>query len=563
MGINAAQRQQPRALLLVAFVAGMLWGCEQPQSPASSRSTESMEWNVEVVVPGSHFHGAHGLAFDAKNRLFVGDVLGQAIYEVRPEARAVNALVPAPMGEADDLEFGPDGTLVWTAFFAGEVRARRPDGKILTLASGHPGFNSIAFAPDGRLFATTVFLGDTLYEIDLEGVAPARVVAEGLGGLNGFDFGSDGMLYGPLFTKGKVARVDVETGAVEVVADGFGVPAAVNFNSKGELFVVDIARGQVVRVDPASGEKVLVAEVAPMVDNLAFDSKDRLFITNASDNAVIEVDVATGRQEVYLSGALSVPGDVAWDEARQQLLIPDVFSFRAVRPPDYEVLEIARAFERELHLPCFVAVNTSWFAVSGLAIGTLSPTGVQVFDAASGADQAAIGGFDIPQGLLFDGENQLLVADFGRGEIVRVDVTNPDTREVVAEGLRGPVGIARNAAGALFVTEYHGGALSVVDLATGEKNVVLADLDQPEGVDVFPSGRVAVAEVGKKRVLSIDPESGRFEVLASRLPIGLDLPDALPPTGVPTGVAAVGDDTLYVVSDQETALYRLTRPVGE
>ncbi len=519
-----------------------------------------VEWDRDVVVRGSHFHGVHGLAFDAADRLFVGDVLGQAIYEVRPESGAVAAVVPAPLGEADDLEFGVDGTLAWTAFFAGEVRARRPDGETLTLASGHPGFNSLAFAPDGRLYATTVFLGDALYEIDLEGKAPARLVAEGFGGLNGFDFDRDGKLYGPLFTKGQIARVDVESGEFTVVADGFGVPAAVNFNSRGELFVVDTARGEVVRVDPATGEKEVVAQVEAMVDNLAFDSRDRLFITNASDNAVIEVDIASGRQDVKLSGLLSVPGDVAWDPTRNQLLIPDVFSFRAVRRPGHEVLEIARAFERELHLPFFAASSPRWFAVSGLPIGDLSPGAVQVFDAATGADQAVFEDLDSPHGLLFEDENRLLVAEFEAGTIVRVDVTDPDSREVVAEGLRGPVGLARASDGALYVSEYRAGSVTRLDLDAGTRAPIAENLDRPEGIDVFPDGRVAVAEVGARRVVAVEPGSGRLAVLGTRLPIGLDLPDALPEIGVPTGVAAVDDETLYVVSDYETALYRLSRP---
>ena len=520
------------------------------------------EWTRETVVPGSAFHGVHGLAFDAEDRLFVGDVLGQAIYEVHLDERRAEVAVGAPAGEADDLEFGPDGTLVWTAFFAGEVRARRPDGEVVTLASGHPGFNSLAFAPDGRLYATTVFLGDALYEIDLSGREPARLVADGFGGLNGFDFGPDGHLYGPLFTKGKVARVDVSSGEVTVIAEGFGVPAAVNLNSRGEVFVVDAARGEVVRVDPASGEKHTVARVAAMIDNLTFDSNDRLFITNASDNAVIEIDVETGAETVFLSGALSVPGDLAWDATREQLLVPDVFTFRSVRPQAGEgsdIGEIARAFARELHLPYFVAVNPEWYAVAGIPIGDLSPGSVQLFDTESDEDHV-LGEFDTPHGLLFLGRDSLLVAEHRHGSLVRVDVRDPDERRIIATGLDGPVGLAPAGADAVYVSERGEGVVSRIDLASGSRTVVVAGLHQPEGIDVFPDGRIAVAEAGAKRVLAVDPDNGRSTVLASRLPLGLELPEALPPVGMPTGVAVVDDDTLYFVSDLETAIYRLRRP---
>jgi hypothetical protein len=47
-----------------------------------------------------------------------------------------------------------------------------------------------------------VFLGDALYEIDVEGVKPPRMIMEKMGGLNGFEFGPDDRLYGPLWFKG-------------------------------------------------------------------------------------------------------------------------------------------------------------------------------------------------------------------------------------------------------------------------------------------------------------------------------------------------------------------------
>lgn len=76
-----------------------------------------------------------------------------------------------------------------------------------------------------------------------------------MGGLNGFEFGPDDKLYGPLWFKGQVAKVDVDNAELTVVADGFKVPAAVNFDSKGNLWVVDTALGQLVRVDPKSGAR--------------------------------------------------------------------------------------------------------------------------------------------------------------------------------------------------------------------------------------------------------------------------------------------------------------------
>ena len=79
------------------------------------------------------------------------------------------------------------------------------------------------------------FSATPLYEIDVEGVKPPRMIMEKMGGLNGFEFGPDDKLYGPLWFKGQVAKVDVDKAELTVVADGFKIPAAVNFDSKGNL----------------------------------------------------------------------------------------------------------------------------------------------------------------------------------------------------------------------------------------------------------------------------------------------------------------------------------------
>ncbi len=154
----------------------------------------------------------------------------------------------------------------------------------------------------------------------------------------------------------------------------------------------------------------------------------------------------------------------------------------------------------------------------------------------------------------------MLVAEYRDGTLVRVDVGNPSDRSVVASDLGGPVGLAPAQPGAVYVSERAEGVVSRIDLESGTRQVVIAGLRQPEGIDVFPDGRIAVAEVGAKRILAIDPATGGRTRLASRLPVGLELPEALPPVGLPTGVAVSDDDTLYFVSDQETAIYRLRRP---
>ena len=137
--------------------------------------------------------------------------------------------------------------MVWTAISQGVVRARTPDGRIREIAK-LASINSINVRKsDGRVFAGQVFGGDGVWELDPTGVKPPRSILKDPGGFNGFDIGPDGMLYGPLWFKKQIVRIDPDTGELKVIADGFGTPAAANFDSKWNLYVLDTARGEVVQ----------------------------------------------------------------------------------------------------------------------------------------------------------------------------------------------------------------------------------------------------------------------------------------------------------------------------
>lgn len=513
------------------------------------------DYRAEVFVPGHGFHAIHGITFDSEGGLYVGSVVGQSIYRVDAETGAHSVHVGPPNGMADDLEFGPDGTLTWTSFSLGKIHARKGDGPIRELASGLPGINSLAFKEDGRLFATQVFLGDALYEIDRKGEKPARMIMEGMGGLNGFDFGPDGYLYGPLWFKGQVVRVDVDTAELTVVAEGFDVPAAANFDSKGNLWVLDTGRGHVVRVDVASGEKTVVSQFKTAMDNLAFDSRDRLFVTVMAENAVYEIDTATGAPRTVKESVLALPADLALfrEDGEDFLYIADTFAARAIKVSDRSVRDLARIGGSELEYPGGIDVTekhvhlTSWFGGA-----------VQTMDRKSGEFLATYHDFQVPMDVLELDDGSLLVAQLS-GQLVRVWGEAEEDREVVARDLAGPVSLARAGEGKVYVSLHGAGEIVRLDVATGATEVVAKGLSAPEGLAVGSDGRIVVAEVGTKSLVAVDPSSGAKEVLVEGLPVGLELAPGQPPVGILTGVAVSGSGAIFVASDLEDALYKVTR----
>jgi len=424
--------------LAAALLAGALGGCGEDAADGGRGLLDTAgtaePWLVQYLVPGADFLGVHGLTFDRDDRLYVGSVIGQAIYRVDTRTGAAEVFVGPPEGMADDLEFGPDGTLVWTSILTGKVHARAPDGSVRVLAEDLPGINSVAFDGDGRLFVTQVLWGDALWELDLEGRRePRRVIAD-QGHLNGFDFDRNGRLCGPLLYKGKVVRVDVDQGTLETVATGFKIPVAVNLDSHDNLYVPDTALGRIVRVDLDHGEKTLVATLREGIDNLAFNSRDELFITNMVDNAILQVNTSTGAARTLTHSALAVPGGLAVtrEGGRDQIYVADLFSFKRIDGTDGSLTELQRALRDHLEMPMTVnirngrATTSSWFA-----------NAVEVIDLAGNRPVATYHDLRHPVDALEIEPGVVLVAEQGTGRLLRLSGEGGKRRKVIAENLPG------------------------------------------------------------------------------------------------------------------------------
>jgi sugar lactone lactonase YvrE len=505
---------------------------------------------ITRLVPASVFHGVHGLAFDRNDVLYAGSVVGQSVYRVDTRSGEVQTVVGPPQGMADDIVFLSDGAMVWTAISQGVVRSRTPDGRIHEIAK-LASINSInARKSDGRLFAGQVFGGDGVWELDPTGARPPRSVLKDPGGFNGFDIGPDGMLYGPLWFKHQVVRIHPDTGELKVIADGFGTPAAANFDSKWNLYVLDAARGEVVQVDIQSGAKRIVAKLATALDNLAIDSKDRLYVSNMADNGIQEVDVRTGAARQVVKGALAMPLGLAavTDGAEDTLYVADVFAFRSVNGRTGAVADLARshAANSPIEYPVAVSANDRHILLvnnEGL---------VQRYERRTARVLHEWRDFRGVQSAIELQDGSLVLAETAAGKLTRTFGANAMERTDVANALRAPLGLALAGRDAVYVSEMLAGEVSRVELVNGAVSLVAQGLDRPQGVAVAADGALLVVEAGRAQVTRVDSRTGAKSVIARGLPIGLNVAASL------VGVAVGANGVIYVTSDIENSIWKLT-----
>ena len=507
----------------------------------------------EPLVAPSSFTGVHGLAVDKQGRLLAGSVVGNAIWAVDRSTGAAKILIGGPEGQADDIAVGPKGELAWTNYLSGVIRYRENDqAPMRVLAQGLPGINSLDFdRRNGKLYASQVFLGDALWEIDVAGVQPPRLIAKDLGGFNGFEVGPDGMLYGPLWFKRSVARIDPSNGSLSVINASFDTPAAANLDGQGNVLVIDTATGELARVALATGAKQVIAQLATGLDNLAVAPDGTVYVSNMVDNGIQAVNPATGAVRSLTRGQTAVPAGLKVDG--DTLYLADVFSFRSVDTRSGAVRDLRRMHGAGvvLEYPFSVGLGSKRITLASWFTGT-----VQVIDRATQQSEVMLHGFKAPYDALPMDDGSLLVAEIATGSIVRASGTTFDDRKVVASGLAGPVQMVLGKDGALYVTEAAGN-VQRIHLADGSKTTVATGLALPEGLAFTPWGTLVVAEAAAGRLTELDLASGQRRSVAEQLPIGLSGGPGMPPPYVPTGVAVGADGTVYFSADRNNAIYRV------
>jgi streptogramin lyase len=517
-------------------------------------TTRPTAWHPpEPLVPPSSFSGVHGLAIDQKGRLLAGSVLGNTLWEVDRKTGAAKILIDAPEGQSDDIAIGPQGEMAWTNYLMGMLRYRENDTAAMrVLAKDLPGLNSLAFDPrNGKLYASQVFLGDALWEIDRAGQKPPRLIRKDMGGFNGFEVGPDGMLYGPLWFKNQVVKIDPADGRITPIADGFQIPAAANLDGKGNLWVVDARSGELVKVELATGRKTVAKQLKPSLDNLAIAPEGTIYISNMADNEVMAFEPATGELRTLTGGKLAVPAGMKLDG--NDLWVADVFGFRRVDVRNGEVRDVFRMQrEPELEYPFAVGLSARLFALSSWFTGT-----VQLVDRQTLKTVEILHGLKAPFDAIPMPDGSVIYAEIATGSITRASGAKFAERQVIASGLNGPVQMVIGRDGALYVTEAAGKLLRIPLDASAPLRTIADKLALPEGLAQTPWGSFVVAESAARRLVEIDPADGSRRTIAENLPIGLAPGPGLPPPYVVTGVAVGPDGTVYMAADRNNAIYRI------
>jgi len=536
---------------------------------------------LQEIATGAPLKSANGVNFGPDGNLYIASFGGQEIIVMNKLNGKIIKRIGTDKGviSPDDLAFGPDGSLYWTDINIGYVGRMTPQG-VVTKQFVAPGVNPITFSEDGRLFVALCFLGDGLYELDPELIEPPRPIIVSspgiqfpLGFLNGFDFGPDGKLYGPLFAGGAVIRVNVggpgtppstnpfADGTAELVAGGFTVPAAAKFDSKGVLHVVD-QTGEVFKVNTTTGEKTLFIKTQPGLDNLAFDTNGKLFISNADFGSIVEV-LPSGQPRTISVGGMIAPQGLAvlpGANKKDALYVADLFRLYQLNGLTGKEENVYKGDllggAGNLTTPFTLSADGDNLIVSsyfGAVVQIWNPQANQVLQT-------------YPMGIPIDAirfKGDIAVSDLGLGGVVKASdhsmILPIDNATVYA-----PSGLATDGE-TLWVADWGTGLIWQIGFAgdVPMAPVMLASgLVNPEGLVWSKDGSLLVVETGASRLSRIDLATGVVSKVVDGLKlsgpaIGQDL--ALPPTNFFDGVAIGQSGDIYISGGGKNVIYRIPK----
>lgn len=143
---------------------------------------------------------------------------------------------------------------------------------------------------------------------------------------------------------------------------------------------------------------------------------------------------------------------------------------------------------------------------------------VEKVDRKTGKLVATLGEFAAPVDAVEFADGTIYVAELASGNLVKVSADGKG-RSTVMKELRGPVAMVHGAGPLIYITEISAGVVTEIDVARARAQGGGRQSHRP-GIDLGPDGKLYVAEVGQKGVVSIDPPA-RKTVIASNLDIGL------------------------------------------
>jgi sugar lactone lactonase YvrE len=531
------------------FSLVIFWGFMFSQSVlADGPKVLDPSYRVVRLVEDTLFPGCNGATIGLDGALYIVHTATGATTRIDLKTMKATNFVPPYAGTfiTDDITSDDKGNFYSTGTtpLVGEVYRLDKNGMKTVIAKGLIAPNGIQYNKrTGRLFTSECFQANRVFELDPAGVKePRLLVPENIIAIpEGFGFDPDtNDLIIPDMGKGKILRVNPDTGDITTIAEKFAVPIALKVGPDKMAYFPQLG-GAVYRLSLDGQKREKLAQLPPGLDNLAITPEGRLFITSYWDATVYEVATdGSGKFEtLFPKGPNQINGILF---KNNKVLISDAIMIRSVEKNQYIPTKLNAWAAHHMPLP----------------IGLADGPGDQVFwpdsvnnavaigDPAKGEFKAIAAGLNRPMAVLMSKrEPKIYVAEYAAGQITEVSLTD-GAKKALATGLEGPLALAI-IDNTLYVAEGKPGRISKVDLANGDKEVFLAGVVGKVGALADDgAGNLLALDGASGRLFRIDPKNLAISVVAENLPVAYAVLGSYPPLEFPVVMAICPKGNIYI-----------------
>lgn len=368
-----------------------------------------------------------GIAFRADGRLVVGTKeMNDALWEVYPDEPREPRLIAREFGNLNSFEFGADGLLYSPRLRPGSVVSIDIDsGAVTTIAGGLPNPYCVRFDSGGALYVLDS-LTCVISRVDRALGALHPVVRLGYNS-DSFDFDAADAIYATSASDGTVYRVEPNGTQRELCPGGMIIPGGAQVLPGGNVLVADLFTLR--WLDPATGEQVdavpyefgLADTIAPIT--LAPFDPDTILMTSWLINTV-QIYSPRTRTVVQQYADFVLPVNAV--RFGNDMLVAEYGSGSVV------LASSRAAVMSGLAGPAGLAASGGDAWVSDKSSGTVWQ--IMRDGAPLAAPIPIVTGLASPEGLAFDGQGALIVAETGSGNISRIDLAGSNV-VTLAHGL--------------------------------------------------------------------------------------------------------------------------------
>jgi len=239
------------------------------------------------------------------------------------------------------------------------------------------------------------------------------VLAENLPEPDDLVLAQDGSIYISDVTDNTI-KIYTPDGQLKLFLSGLSAPEGMAFLPDGSMVIAEQDNNRLVRYDFQTQALVPFLDLVNQTYNLGVDGiiwdGTYLIIPDSPNGTVLEVS-PDGKTVRQLASGLTRPTG-AWAEPNGDLLIADEYGDAVYRlHPDSTLEKVA-----DFSIPDDVISD----ADGNIFVVTLGDDAVHVIAAATGQDTILVGGLNNPQGIIFDLDGNLIVADSGNHRLLRI-----------------------------------------------------------------------------------------------------------------------------------------------